>query len=102
MIRASSLWYAFAFLALSSLANAQPDPVKKVGSKREVAHDPLGAAIKELLLSRKHLEESVRTVGLDVHKSNAMKAVDEAIRNIKLAQEAARAPKGAGKPIGPP
>lgn len=115
MIRANKLFYAFAFLALPSVAHAQGKTagspastpkqnrteVMNAGSK-EVKPDALRAAMQTLELSKKHLEESVRAVGRDVHKIEAIKAVDEAIKHVKLAEEIANnAPKGRGTPIGP-
>lgn len=98
MVKATQLLYATAFLALPALAHAQATAApatakekraemkeeRKEARKKE-AHPELHAAMAALERSKKDLEKASSDYG--GHKAESIKAIDEAIKHLKLAEE---------------
>ena len=100
MIKPARILCAVAFLAFPAVTHAQAAGAKpsaqqkekraeareerKEGKKKE-AHPELHAAMASLERARKDLEKAASDYG--GHKAEAIKAVDEAIKHLKLAEE---------------
>ena len=99
MVRATQFLYALAFLTLPAVAHAQatastPATAKETraemkaerkAARKKEAHPELHAAMAALERAKKDLEKASSDYG--GHKAESIKAIDEAIKHLKLAEE---------------